>query len=170
MCQIIGGMMVVFSSFLFGFQKVSLLKRKLFNLKQIASAIFLLRNEFSFSARELWEASSLLSGKVLGDVGKLFFEVSKILSNDETLSFSAAWERAQAGKEQFFSNQTQNFLKDFIRPIGTLSRELEEAHLEKSLSILQNLQKEEEAKYKKDRKLILSLSGVFGVTVFILLI
>lgn len=170
MYQLIGAIMVISACLLFSVQKVGFLKRKLCNLKQMQKAFFLMKHEISFSARELWEASFALSEAVSGDVGALFAKIGNLLSEEETLSFFEAWERALSGQAALFSQEVQTFLKDFARQIGTLSRDLEEEHLNKAAQMLEQLQKEEEAEYQKNRKLIYALGGLIGAAILILFI
>lgn len=170
MYQIVGILMVFFSCVLFSYEKVRGLKRKYENLKEMQKALFLMKHEISFSARELWEASGALSKLLSGEVADFFGRISSLLAENETLSFGAAWQQAKEGQADLLPRQAEIYMKDFAAQTGTLSRELEGEHLQAAEDALLSMCREEEAQYQKNRKLIYTLGAIGGAAVLILFI
>ncbi len=164
--------MVLWSCFLFSYIKVDAIKRKYENLKEIKRALQILKNEISFSSKELLESISELSSYTSGDTAELFYEIYVKMKNDETQNFGQAWKYAKdkISNNKIFSDETQKILDAFCERAGTMSKEIELENIDKTIKSLETEIENEAESYKKNRKLIFAFGGFFGIGILILFI
>ena len=163
--NIIGIVMILISCIAFAYVKVREMSKRLRNIKEMKRALFLLRYEVSFSARELWEACDGLSFVLNGEVGELFYRIG-IAMREETSSFSACWKALSDG---MFSDKAAMVLDSFAATFGTLSKELEEQALEGCEKQLGGICEEEEKELYQNRKLWYTLCPGAGLVLGIFL-
>lgn len=172
MLKFIGIIMVLWSCFLFSYMKADAIKRKYENLKEIKRVLQILKNEISFSSKELLETISELSQNASGDVAELFCEMYIKMKNDETQDFGQAWKYAKdkISSNKIFSGETQKILDAFCERAGTMSKEIELENIDKTIKSLESEIENEAESYKKNRKLIYAFGGFFGIGILILFI
>ena len=167
MGKAVGAVLVLGACFLFAYAKVHDMKRKLHNAEQMERALFYLKHEVSFSARELWEVCDGLASFLEGQVGELFYRLGTFLKAHETGSFSEGWAEQVQG---IFSPDAERVLSEFSRHFGTVSREQEEQAIDRCMECLQKIRTEEAEEYRKKQKLIYTLSICGGTSALILLV
>lgn len=164
--------MIVFAAFMFSYTKADELKRRLENLKQLKRGLTIIKNEISFSSREMQGAAQELSETLSGDFKDVFFSISQNLYKNPDKSFGQAWEEGTKGyaKGSLISENALKIMKDFSCFAGQKSKEIEIENIDKTINLLEDEIKNENEDFSKNRKLIFSLGGITGLSLLIILL
>ncbi len=166
MYKFIGAVMVLGSCLAISLEQVRRIRRKNENINQMRRALFFLKNEICFSAKELWAASEQLSLMLKGDAADFFRRVSDRLKTDETLSFAVAWDAEM--DSAMLPKETIRYLSEFAAQTGTLSREAETEHVAQAEQMLGQMQKEAQTRFAEQKKMIVSLGALSGAAMLVL--
>ena len=169
MRKIIGCILVVLSGLLFSLQWILRQKAKLENLKEMQKALFLMKQEISFSGAVLAEITNSIGLRVNGDVGRFFREMSEILSLNETASLLDCYQKAQDTKP-LLSLQAERTLEDFFASAGTFSKSVEEVHIDRTITRLVALEQEATETLMKEKKFSVTLGLCASFSVVMILI
>ncbi|MBR4874397.1 MAG: stage III sporulation protein AB [Clostridia bacterium] len=172
MHKALGIIIVFFSCVIFSFIKGEELKTKINNLREIKKALFLIKNELSFSNKELSYALSEVSKNVSGDVSKFFGYISDELTKDKGKSFRQAYIDAKENinKDCFLSKEAERIVDAFSTSVGKMSREAEIENIDKAIVDLEQVLTCENENFLKTKKLIYSAGVGIGSAVVILFI
>lgn len=172
MFKALGIGMILFSCCMFSYIKAGELKQKYHNMKQMKKALTVIKNEISFSSRELAGAAAEAAKALSGEMSDFFQAVAKNLSENETSDFGHAWEKAReefTGKP-FLPAAAEKMMIDFSQKAGKMSREIEIENIERTTEALDREITDERENYAKNRKLIYTLGIAGGLAVTILFI
>ncbi len=170
MLKVMGIALIFFACILFSYEKAMALKQELMHLKQMRKALMLIKNEISFSAKELLQMVNSLKGMLSDDMDLFFGDIASFLAAHETADFGQAWTAAKQEWEPkpFLSRSADRIMTAFSQQVGKMPREAEIAHFEKTIEALDCELIEAETGYEKNRKLIYTLGICVGTAVFIL--
>lgn len=170
MPKIMGIACIFFACIFFSYEKVTALKQELMHLKQMRKALMLLKNEISFSAKELLQMVNSLKGVLSDDMDLFFGDVASFLAAHETADFGQAWEATKQKWEPkpFLFRSADRIMTAFSQQVGKMPREAELAHFEKTIEAIDCELKVAETGYEKNRKLIYTLGICVSTAVFIL--
>ncbi len=166
MYKLIGAVMVLGSCLAISIKQVRRIRRKNENINQMRRALFFLKNEICFSAKELWATSEELSLLLKGDAAAFFERISERLKADETLSFGAAWDMEM--DHTMLPQETMRYLSEFAARTGTLPREAETEHIAQAEQVLGQMLKEAQTRFAEQRKMIVSLGALSGAAMLVL--
>ena len=172
MFKALGIIMVFFSCVIFSFIKGEELKTKINNLREIKKALFLIKNELSFSNKELSGTLLEISKSVSGDVSRFFCYISDELTKDGGKDFGQAYLDAKENinKGRFISKEAEKILDTFSFAVGKMSREAEIENVDKAISDLEQVLIYENENFLKTKKLIYSAGVGIGSAVVILFV
>lgn len=169
MLKAMGMIMVFMSCILFSVLKTDELKQKYENLKEIKKALFLLKNDISFSSKDLPLAIEEISHALSGGMRDFFSVLSDKLKGDEKITFEKAWEMSfKEYKKPFLPKDAEKIVASFSGAIGKLSKNAEIENIDKMINELEAELIKESENYKKNRQLILTLGIGASVTTLIL--
>ncbi len=170
MFKAMGIAFVFFACIFFSYKKVSDQKQELEHLKQMKKALLLMKNEISFSAKELSQTVESLIGALYGDMDVFFQHIARILASHETADFGQAWTEAKKewDEKPFLPIEADRTMTAFSQQVGKMPREAELAHFDKTLEAIEGAINDAEANYEKNRKLIYTLGACVGTAVLIL--
>lgn len=170
MLKVIGACCILFSCVMFSCFKVSGIKRKYENAKQMQTALLMMKNEIAFSKTEIFETLLGIASALSGNVADFFGRLSDCLRQDERTDFGQAWEYVmeEYRDRPIFSSGIQNIMLGFSHQVGKMSKEIELENMNKTLKSLEDAIKKEEEQYKNNRKLIYTFGFLGGFSVLIL--
>lgn len=170
MPKVIGIALIFFACIFFSYEKATALKQELMHLKQMRKALMLIKNEISFSAKELSQMVNSLKSVLSDDMDVFFGDVASFLASHETADFGQAWEAAKEEWEPkpFLSRSADRIMTAFSQQVGKMPREAELMHFEKTIEAIDGEIAEAEISYEKNRKLIYTLGICVSTAVFIL--
>lgn len=170
MLKVMGIIFVFFACIVFSYDKAKALKKELMHLKQMRKALLLIKNEISFSAKELSQMVDSIHGALSDDINIFFRNVASFLATHETADFGQAWAAAKQewGTKPFLSRSADRIMTTFSQQVGKMPREAELTHFDKTIEALDCELKEAETNYEKNRKLIYTLGICVSTAVFIL--
>ena len=167
--KIIGAVLVIVSGMLFASSHILKEKTKLHNLKEMQKALFYMKQEILFSGKILARIITEAASRTEGDVGAFLCKLGEELKNHETESLSSCFFKVK-GEKTFLPDEAESILADFFKEAGSFSGELEERHLDTTLTKLARVEKEAREGFLKNKKLNLTL-GIcvsFGVVMLLL--
>ncbi len=169
MQKVIGAFFVIFSGVLLSWVRVLREKTKLQNLKEIQKALFYMKQEISFSGKILARIITEVAFRTDGEVGEFFKRLGEEVLKDETVSMFSCFLKAKEGKA-FLPDEAERILEDFFKEVGSFSGELEDRHLDRTLTKLEQIETEAHECFLKNKKLNLTLGicASFGVVMLLL--
>lgn len=169
MQKVIGAVCILISGVLFTSFRVLGEKVKLENLKEVQKALFFMKQEIAYSGKILTRIITEIASRTEGEVGAFFLRFGKELTKDEKIPISEGFFRAK-GEKAFLSNEAESVVADFFKSVGTFSGELEEVHINAALEKLSRVEKEEHARFERNKKLTLTLGICTSFSVVMILI
>jgi len=169
MFKVIGIVMILVSCGIFTFSKVSVLTKKYENLKEIKKAIVCLKHELCFSVPEISVLCKVMAEKTKGEVSDVLHSAALRLEEDKTLDFETAWNDEKKNKE-LFSAETEKIVSTLFKDLGKMNLDIELDNIGIAEKRLEATEIEEREKYKKDKRLILTLGAALGALILIVVI
>lgn len=169
MRKVIGAVFIIISGALFAFFRVLKEKTKLKNLKEVQKALFQIKQEIAFSGKILPRIIYEISSCTEGEVGEFFGAFGEELKKDEKTQVPEAFFKAKAEK-MLFPGEAESVVADFFKSVGTFSGDLEEMHIDAALKKLARIEKEEEKRFRENKKLSFTLGICASFSVVMLLI
>ena len=167
MYKAMGIVLVILSSGIFSYKMVEKKRQQLVNLKEFKKALVFIKNELSFSMPEISVLCRKVSEKTEGEISHLFNEIEKMIKNDNNTDFSAAWKSITREKNLFSSDAAGEVL-NFVENFGKKTLDIELENIKRSEKVSEQLIKEENDKYIKEKKLIYTFGAAIGAVVVIL--
>lgn len=163
MLKLLGAIIIVLASGIWGISKSEKLKKRSDGLLKVISAMHLLENEISYSQKEI--AKALMSVSIMENL-PLFADISEKLGRlDAPKAFSDALDVSDMN----FSKSDKNILIEFSQNLGTLSKDFQLESLLKTSELLSNAQLSAYEEYKKYGKLYKNMGFLLGILTAILL-
>lgn len=163
MLKLLGAIMIVLASGIWGLSKSKKLKKRSDGLLKVVSAMHLLENEIFYSQKEI--AKALMSVSIMENL-PLFADISKRLGRvDAPNAFADALDASNMN----FSKSDKNILIEFSQNLGTVSKEFQLESLSKTSELLSNAQLSAYEEYKKYGKLYRNMGFLLGILTAIIL-
>lgn len=155
------------TSSLIGVKMANSYKLRVYNLKQVKKALKILETKIMYTYEQLPDLFMEISKKIKGEVGNLFFDISKRME----LEFAGeAWEKCIDDANLYLNNDDKEALKSMGKMLGNtdIHGQLNQLHLVDSF--IDEQIKDAVDKKNKNEKMYKKLGAIVGLAMVIVLI
>ncbi len=170
--KVLGIILIIFSSSIFGYQKASSYKKRVLELIELKKGVEMFETEVRFVRTPLCEAFDKIGDKLTGSLSSLFSDFSKKYESLNGLSVNEIWDTLvdEKTKNTYLCKDDIKLIKDFGICLGTTDAEGQINNIMSMLDRINyqiNCAKDLE---QKNAKLYQSLGIYSGVLISILLV
>lgn len=167
--KIVGGILIVLSSYLIGVWWANTLKNRVEDIRAFEQALKELKNEISFYSNILSEAFSKIAHNANYRISGILKDMSQ---NLKTKPSNIAWREAIKAnyKNTYLESEDINIILTLANLLGVSDVKGQICNIENVLLKLQNQEKKAEMLRQKNETLFKNLSILLGATIIILLL
>lgn len=157
---------------LIGFILGENLKNRLLQLKEIEQALYVLQNEIVYTRTSLPEIFFHVGEKCIKPINHIFFQVSKLLSDNEVDSVYEGFEKSLQDNYDLISLKKEdlNVLMDMARTLGESDIEGQRNILNLSINNIKKQIKDADTTMQKNTKMYRYLGFSFGAILVIMIL
>lgn len=162
--KIIGSMLLITSTSLYGFSLGNAYVTRIRNLKELHKSMILLDGELTYNKTPLRMAMRKMAARTESVYKEFFDDIAKIMEEDYSMDVGEAWEQAVCHiitEKYCFQEKDKRKLKEFGKSIGNRDADTRKASFENYFLEL-NIDIEESVKEKDNRVMIYRTMGIMA--------
>jgi len=163
--KLIGGIMIVFSLYSYGWYMAECIKKRREELIDIKNGLVLLADETLYTGGALWEVFEAVGDRCSGRTKELFLKMAELLYERNAEGVLCAWEQAldESFKGSFLSDEDKKSIRSFGRGLGFADANCQVSNINMTLSYIDEKKDELKDKYIEQSRLYKSLGIMAGL-------